>query len=827
MTPAEMFAQAIHLQQAGRLDEARELCERMLARDARDTRAMHLLATLARQAGRQDVALEWLTRARRIDAADMSIACDLALCCCMLGRFDEAAGHFEAVLAAQPGHVEAWFNLGNVQLTRGRLEDAVGCFRQALALRPELAAAYQNLGLALFRLGRLHEAADCYHRLLAVAPGSADAHLGLGLVRGAEGNFAQAAADFERARALNPGNPLAHYHLGLTYFNLGRMEEALAAFEQAIALRPDYLEAHINRANVLIRIGRLDEAATACTQALGRRPDAAEAHLTLALARLGQGQLEAAAAACRQAIALRPEYAEAHSNLGHVCIELRRLDEAVASCARAVALRPDMAGAHYNLGLAYFGLGRLDEAVTSYQRALSCRPEYPEALVNLGLAWVQLGRGSEALASLARALALDPDSPKAHSARLLTQCYLSSTTPSESRAAQRFFVERCEAPLRPQWRRHDNPRDPARRLRIGYVSPDFCRHSIAYFMLPVLARHDKAQVEVHVYYTRRGQDDVTALIRPYADHWTDCAAWTDAALAERVRADRIDILVDLSGHTEGNRLLAFARRPAPVQVTYLGYPGSTGLESMDYRLCTEDTDPPGAEAWHSERLQRLPRGLWCYRPLLDPDAPGSAGRERDDGLVFGSMNAFAKISPAMLRLWCAILRALPLSRLVMTSVPEGETRARLREVFAAEGIVPERVELYGKLPYAEYRALLARVDIALDPYPYNGTTTTCDTLWRGIPVVSLRGETSASRSGYALLKAVGLEDLAAEDEESYVRIAVALAQDAARRAALRSGLRARMEASALRDEAGFTRELEAAYRAMWRQWCDGGGGNPR
>ncbi|MCC6209125.1 MAG: tetratricopeptide repeat protein [Gammaproteobacteria bacterium] len=819
MTSAEMFAQAVYLQQAGRLAEARALCEKILGRDARDARAMHLLATLERQAGRHDVALEWLTRARRIDVSSAPITCDLARCCCMLGRCDEAAGYFEAVLVAQPGHVESWFNLGNVQLTRGRLEDAVRCFRQVLSLRPELAAAYQNLGLSLFRLGRLHEAADCYQRLLATAPGSVDAHLGLGLVHGAAGNFAAAAADFERARALNPDNPLAHYHLGLAYFNLGRMQESLAAFERAIALRPDYLEAYINRANALIRLVRLDEAVEACRQALGRRPDSAEAHLTLALAQLGQGRLEDAAVACRQAIAIRPDYAEAHSNLGHICIELRRLDEAVANCARAVALRPDMAGAHYNLGLACFGLGQFDEAVASYQRALTCRPEYPEALVNLGLAWVQLGRGREALASLERGLALDPDSVKAHSARLLAQCYLSSIASSESRTAQRFFAERCEAPLRPRWRIHENSHDPARRLKIGYVSPDLCRHSIAYFMLPVLAQHDKEQVEVHIYYTRRGQDDVTALMQQHADRWTDCAAWSDDALAERILADQIDVLVDLSGHTEGNRLLVFARRPAPVQVTYLGYPGSTGLESMDYRLCTEDTDPPGTELGHSERLYRLPRGLWCYRPLLDPDVPGSASRARDGGVVFGSMNAFSKISLEMLRPWGAILRALPSSRLVMTSVPEGETRARLREGFAAEGIAPERVEMYGKLPYAEYRALLGRVDIALDPYPYNGTTTTCDTLWRGIPVVSLKGETTASRSGYALLKAVGLEDLVAEDEEAYVRIATGLAQDESRRVELRVGLRARMEGSVLRDEAGFTRALEAAYRAMWREWC--------
>ncbi|MBK8163005.1 MAG: tetratricopeptide repeat protein [Gammaproteobacteria bacterium] len=819
MTSMEMFAQAVRLQQSGRLAEAQALCEQILRQDAQHSRAMHLLATLARQAGRHDIALDWLTRAHRAGAGDTAITCDLALCCCMLGRFDEAIGYFNHVLAAQPGHVEAWLNLGNVHLTRGRFEDAAHCYRRALALRPDLAAAHHNLGQSMLRLGRAGEAADCFRRLISLQPGSADAHLNLGMAHSAQAQFNEAAEDFARARTLNPDNPLVHYNLGLVFFSLGKMQESLAGFERAIALRPDYAEAHVNRANILVRRGRLDEAVSACRQALAFRPALAEALLTLGMAQYEQGRLEEAAASCRQALASKPDYAEAHNNLGNVYIALRRYDEAVASCARAAELRPDMAGAHYNLGLAYFGLWRLDEAVTCYQQALALRPDYPEAHVNLGLAHVQLGRVPEALASYGRALALDPDLVEAHSARMLALHYLASTTPADLRAAQQFFAERCAAPLKKLWHPHANPRDAARRLKVGYVSGDFRRHSVAYFILPILAGHDRDQVEVYAYYTHRQQDDVTDLIRKHVDHWVPSAAWSDEELAERVRADGIDILVDLSGHTEGNRLLAFARRPAPVQVTYLGYAGTTGLEAMDYRLCTEDTDPPGAEAWHSERLHRLPRSLWCYRPLLDPGTAAAVRPGRGDEIVFGSMNAFAKVSPETLRLWCEILNTLPASRLVMTSVPEGEARSRLRDRFAAEGIAPERLELYGKLPYAEYRDLLERVDIALDPYPYNGTTTTCDTLWRGIPVVSLAGEASISRAGYALLKAVGLEGLAARDAAGYVRTAVELARDAGRRAELRAGLRARMESSVLRDEAGFTRELEAAYRAMWRTWC--------
>lgn len=823
MTLEEAFARAVRCQQAGRLAEAQSLCEQVLQRNPQHPHALHLLGVLARQTGHHDLALDLFGRALRSDAGNAGIAYDLALSCCALGRFTEAVGYFNQTLTMQPDHIEAMLNLGNVHLTQGRPDDAAGWYERVLTLRPRLAAAHANLALALLRAGCVEEAAAAYRRLLELQPDSADSHLNLGIVLGQQGRWVEAQASLERARALDPRNPLAHYHLGLAEFTLGRMQEALVCFEQAVALKPDYIEAHINRGNVLLRLERPEEAAACCRQALAIRSDVAEAHLTLALARRQQGRLEEAAVGCQQALVCKPDYAEGHSNLANVLIELNRPEDAVASGERAVVLRPDLAGAHYNLGLAYYGGSRLDEAVASYRRAIALKPEYTEALVNLGLAHMQLGQGREALAAFDRALALQPDLAKAHSARLLCLHYLASTTAAESRDAHRRFAERCEAPFKALWRPHANPRDSARRLKVGYVSGDFRRHSVAYFILPVLACHDKRQVEVYAYYNHRQQDDVTDLIRTRVDHWVPCAAWSDAELAERVRADGIDILVDLSGHTQGNRLLAFARRPAPVQVSYLGYAGTTGLDAMDYRLCTMDTDPPGAEAWHSERLYRLPRSLWCFRPLLDPGEVADPSRPGgQDGIVFGSMNAFAKVSPEALDVWGEILRNLPDARLLMTSVPEGSVRDGLRQRFAAHGIASARVDLHGRLPYARYREILGRIDIALDPFPYNGTTTTCDTLWRGIPVVSLTGEISVARSGYALLKTAGLEELAAPDREAYVRTAVDLARDGERLRKMSAGLCARFEASPLRDEAGFARELETAYRVIWGEWCNSG-----
>ncbi|MBK8161707.1 MAG: glycosyltransferase [Gammaproteobacteria bacterium] len=457
------------------------------------------------------------------------------------------------------------------------------------------------------------------------------------------------------------------------------------------------------------------------------------------------------------------------------------------------------------------------------ERAIELRPEYAEAYVNLANSCNRPGGLDQAAAAIRRALELEPDFAAAHSALLVTLQYMGDVTPEQSFAEHRRFAARFEAPLKSGWRPHRNARDPERRLKIGYLSPDFRRHSVAWFIEPVLTAHDRTRVEIFGYYNHHRQDEVTARLAASADHWRPCHDLGDVQLAERIRADGIDILVDLAGHTNENRLPALARKPAPVQVTWLGYPATTGLDAVDYRLCTNDTDPPGQEAWHSEVLYRLPRSLWCYRPPAERPATTPAARAaRRDAITFGSLNNPAKITPERIALWAEILRAVPGSRLVMTNILAGPVSEDIRALFTGCGIAAERLRFPGRLPASGYWKLLEEIDIALDPFPYTGTTTTCETLWTGVPVVTQAGTSSAARAGYALLKAVGLETLAAASDVEYVRIATGLAQDTARLDALRAELPARFAASPLRDEAGFTRDLEAAYRDMWHRWCRAG-----
>ncbi|MBK9132676.1 MAG: tetratricopeptide repeat protein [Gammaproteobacteria bacterium] len=673
-------------------------------------------------------------------------------------------------------------------------------------------------GQAHFMRGEYDAAAVRYQEAVDLAPDAYPARYNLALARYMSGRLDEALAQFEQASRLAPGNAEPHMMIGLSLYRLGRLEDSAASARRAIELNPASAEAHNNLAAACIGLGRFDAAAACARRALGLKPEYPEASSNLATACLHLGQLEETLAHCRTALAHRPGSVAAQITLGVAQYKLGRWDEARAAFQRAIALQADAIEAYVNLATLALHQGALDEAEALAQKAIGLKPRHATAHYTLGLALIRQGRPAQAITCFERSLALDPGSPAVQSARVYAMLYLPETTPSEALAAHREFAARWESPLKPHWPRHTAARDPERRLRVGYVSPDFRRHSVANFMEPVIESHNRAGFQVHCYYTGTGSDAVTGRLKSVADHWLDCAHLSDEQLAGHIRADDIDILVDLAGHTRDGRLLAFARKPAPVQVTWLGYPATTGLDAMDYRLCTLDTDPPGQEEWHSETLYRLPRTLWCYRPP-GPRPARAATVTGAGSLTFGSFNNIAKVSEPSLAAWAEILRATPAARLIMTSVPQGSARAPIARLFSERGITPERVLMHDKLSDGDFEHLLTEIDIALDPFPYTGTTTTCETLWMGIPVVSLAGETSVARSGLALLKAVGLEELVARDPAGYVRIATDLARDPARLERLRREIPRRFDASPLRDEAAFTRDLEDAYRDMWRQWC--------
>jgi predicted O-linked N-acetylglucosamine transferase (SPINDLY family) len=598
----------------------------------------------------------------------------------------------------------------------------------------------------------------------------------------------------------------------------GRFEAAEQLYARILAVAPDHAECRHRMGVLANQTGRGELALRLIAEAIGLDPHNPAYHNNLGNALHGLGRLDEAAAGYRQALALKPDYAGAHYNLANVLQAQGRPAAALPHFEQALALWPERAEVHNNLGVALLELGRFTEAIARFERALVLAPDQAEARNNLGKGCQELGRMAEAVAHYRQALALRPDYAEAHSNLLMTLTYLPGLSPGQLLAEHREYGRRQARPAR----RHANPRQPERRLRIGYVSGDFHHHVVGFFIEPLLRAHDRAVVSVYGYSDTQRPDAVTARLKGLADGWCETGGLDDETVAARIQADGIDILVDLAGHSAFNRLPVFARKPAPVQVTWLGYPGSTGLEAIDYRLVDPVSDPEGeADAGASEALVRLRGGFLCYRPPPGP-APDRGGA--DGRLTFGSFNNLNKMSPPVVALWAALLHRVPDARLLLKSrqLSDDAVGHAVRAAFARHGIAGERLGLLGWTAGPEaHLESYRRVDIALDPFPYNGTTTTCEALWMGVPVVTLRGDRHAARMGASLLVPLGLDALVAGDEAGYLEIAAALAADPERRARLRAELRPRMAAAPLCDETALAGRLQEAYRIMWRRWCAG------
>lgn len=555
-----------------------------------------------------------------------------------------------------------------------------------------------------------------------------------------------------------------------------------------------------------------------------QRPVAAgdpDAHVRLGWECLRRNDLPGAIEHNRRALAMDPRSPEALNNLSVALMLDGRREEALEACRQLVAVRPD-AGSRLNLASACRMLGRLDEAAAEYRMAARLDPASADAHANLGVVLMDMGRHGEAEEALRRALALSPGSAKLHSNLLLSLNYRDDLDPGRVFQEHRVWAQTHAAPLEASAAPHANERSPGRRLRIGYVSGDFKRHSVAWFAEPVLATHDRERFAVICYSDVPKPDAVTGRFRQSADEWREIFGRSDEEVAAQVRRDAIDILVDLGGHTGKHRLLAFARRPAPVQVTWLGYPNTTGLQSMGYRITDADADPPGAaDALHTEKLIRLASGFLCYAPPTTSPPVGPLPFASRGRITFGCFNNLAKLSPAAVALWSRLLQEIPGSRLVLKARGLASEAARedVGRQFRVHGVGEAALELREPLPSVEsHLAAYNEIDVALDVFPYNGTTTTCEALWMGVPVVALAGQTHVSRVGASLLRRVGLPDLVAENPDEYVRIARSLAADPSRLGALRSGMRQRLGTSPLLDPHGFARQLESALREAWRRW---------
>jgi protein O-GlcNAc transferase len=570
------------------------------------------------------------------------------------------------------------------------------------------------------------------------------------------------------------------------------------------------------------RAGQLADAEALYRQILSAQPHHADALHMLGVIAHQAGRHDLAVELILKAIVLNPINAAAHSNLGEVYRALGRIDDAITHYRHAIRLQPNYPQAHNNLGNALMDRKQLDEAAIAFRRALAIRPDYPDAHTNLGIALARLGELDNALAAFRRAIHLQPDHPLAHSYLIYTLHFHPGHSVTSIAEERQRWNRQFSAPLKRFILPHANDLAAAGRLRIGYVSPDFRDHVVGRNLLPLFRCHDRGQFEILCYSGVLRPDRFTDEFRGLADQWRGTVGVGEEALAEIIRRDKVDILVDLTQHMTGNRLSVFARKPAPVQVSFACYPESTGLETIEYRISDRRLEAEAVSAnqgiGNKERVHLID-SYWCYDPCGLELEVNELPARNSGRVTFGCLNNFSKINGPVLALYARVLSSVADSRLILMA-GLGSQRQRTVEALEREGVETHRLEFVEHQPRRGYLALYHRIDIVLDSFPYNGHTTSLDALSMGVPVVSLAGSTSVSRAGLSQLTNLGLPDLVAHSEMEYVNIAADLAMDLPRLTELRSTLRDRMKNSVLMDAPRFARQVEQAYREMWRAWCN-------
>ena len=710
----------------------------------------------------------------------------------------------------------------------GRLPQAKTTCQEILQVAPNNPYALHLSGVIAMQEGRNEIAIELIRKAITFKPDYAEAHNNMGILLNALGKHGDAAASFNKAITCNPNYVMAHYNLGNVLKTQGKLDEAVASFNKALILKPDYAEALNNLGSVLREQGKLDEAAASYFKAITLKQNYAEAHNNLGAALNEQGKLDEAATCYYRALTFKPSFAEAHYNLGTVFKEQGKLDMAVESYCRALSLKPDYADAHYNLGNALQAQGNLDKAGKHFIRAITLKPDYAESHNNLGLVLKDQGKLDAALESYRKALSIKQDFVESYGNLLFLYAYHALLDP-HAYLAQACGWEQFSLPAQDRQAAHARTfqRLPlaGRRLRVGYVSGDYWNHAVSCFVEQLFTHHDRAQIELFAYSTHNRRDAATERLQASAEHWVSLVGVPDAEARERIEADGIDVLIDLSGHTGHNRLGIFARRAAPVQAHYLGFFASTGLTEMDYWIGDETLTPAETDSHFSEQVWRLPRVWVSYEGKAD--APPPDWQPSQDGIVWlGSFNNLGKLTPATLALWAQVLHALPEGKLLLKTkeLADAGNRQRTLDSMASHGISPDRIELQdaGITPdWPAHMAYYDRLDIALDPVGgVGGGTTTCDALWMGLPVITLEGDRMASRMTASMLNATGHPEWIARSEAEYIAKVVALARDVERRKALRSAQRDQMAHSPLCDAQGLARDLEQACFEMFGRWLE-------
>lgn len=694
----------------------------------------------------------------------------------------------------------------------GRLADAEALLARLRRVLPANGDVLHLLGIIAYQTGRTEEAASLLRDSCRLLNDSPQVMNSLGVVLLESGDIQAAIATLRRAIELKADFSQAHNNLGNALRKAGRAEEAIAAYSRSIQIDPGNVEVLDNVGDAFMDQGRVDDAIASYRKALAANPAHAGSHRRLGDALKNGGHLDEAIKAYERAIELKPDFVEARNDLGNLFKDTGRSEEAVREYEQAISLRPGCAEACCNLGNIYRERGLTGKAIESYRRALQTKPDFAEVVSNLGNAFKDQGDLEAATAAYRKALELKPSLADARSNLVYARQFTPGVTLAQVLQDHLEWNDIHVSSLRNGRIPHLPGLGLPRSLVLGFVSGDFRKHPVGSFLVRIFEGLAGMDCRIVCYANQIENDDMTDRFRKAAHLWRDCRHLSDSALADVVRRDRVDILFDLSGHNERNRLLVFGRRPAPLQITWAGYMATTGVETMDYIIADRHEIPEGSERYYTEKVIRMPHSFVCYDPPEYAPPVRSLPALANGHITFGSFNILFKVSPEVVGLWSSILHRIAGSRLVLKTkeLNAEETRRRYADLFSRCGIGPERVDLIGGTPHREHLDYYNRIDIALDPFPFSGSTTTLESLWMGVPVVTMPGETFAGRHSLSFLSTVGLTGTIADSPGRYLEIAERLSGDLAGLAEMRSNLRDRFRESPLCDGDAFAGALLAA-----------------
>lgn len=769
---------------SGKLDLAEKQARSFIIKYPNHVFGWNILGAVLVQSCRKLDAIDCWKRGAELDPKNATLQSNLGVAFQELGRLGEAEVYSREAVRLKPDFAEAHSNLGNTLQELGSLCEAEACYREAIRLKPEFAEAHSNLGITLKELGRLREAEACYRETIRLKP-----------------NYAK-----------------AHSNLGIVLRDLGHQEKAEASYREAIRLKPDYVEAYSNLGITLQELGRLIEAETCYREAIRLKPDFAEAYANLGSALRDLGHFGEAESYYREAIRLKLDFAEAHSNLSVALRELGHLHKSEAYSREAIRLKPGYAEAYSNLGITVQELGRLSEAETCYRDAIFLKPDYVEAHSNLGNVLKDLGRLCEAEACYREAIRLKPDFARAHSNLLLTLNYKATLSTTEALIEARYYGAKVSAKAALKYSSWLTALD-SNKIRVGFVSGDLRNHPVGYFIEGLLQHLDKTQFELYAFPTSPNVSDLTTRIKTHFQKWVPIFGKTDVEAAAAIHSLGVHILIDLSGHTANTRLPVFAYKPAPVQASWLGYFATTGLPEMDYIIGDPYVTPESEKSHFTESLWQLPESYLCFSSPHEKLVVGDLPAMSNGFVTFGCFNNLTKMNDAVVSVWAKILKALPDSKLFLKTkqLSDAKTVTNTKSRFGAHGISSERLILEGPAPRLQLLESYNRVDIALDPFPYPGGTTSAEALWMGVPVLTLKGDRFLSHLGESIAHNVEHSHWIAKSQEDYVDKAIKLSANIQMLASIRRDLRKQVLKSPLFDAERFAKNFEAAMKCMWEQ----------